>query len=421
MNYKREVIGDKIGFSTIIDEKFNTCSVFVKFITEQRTETASANALADELMVMTNSRYRTTAEMSNALAELYGAVISYDVNKKGNAQLINIYSSWICNRFALENEDITAEMAAILHDCIFSPNVENGGFDSRNFGIAQRDLIDTINSQFNDKSVYAMSQANQIAFRGEPSGVQIFGTAEQVENLTPEQTFSAYKALLETAQIEIFFVSPEEDDTIINMFRESFAEIRRNPSEFAIISRSQPKEVPEQVEEEFDVNQSKMVLTFKSQSDDTFALILFNFIFGGSPVSKLFRNVREKMSLCYYCSSRYNLDKNCLTVESGVDRNNIEKAYDEIMHQLDEMKQGNITDEEIQSALLMMDNIYSATGEKPSQWAVWYFNRFCTDNIMTPQEYYSNFLDVTKERLQKAASSFIFDSSYYMLNKESAE
>lgn len=421
MNYKREVIGDKIGFSTIIDEKFNTCSVFVKFVTEQRAETASANALSSDLIVMTNSRYRTTAEMSNALAELYGAVISNNVFKKGDAQIIDIYSSWICNRFALENEDITAEMTSIIHDCIFSPNIEDGGFDSKNFGIAQKDLIDTIKSQLNDKSAYAASQANQIAFRGEPSGVRLFGTAEQAESLTPEQTFSAYKALLETAHIEIFFVSPEEDDTLINMFRESFAEISRNPSEFNIISKSKPKEVPEKVEEEFDVNQSKMVLTFKSQSDDTFALVLFNVIFGGSPVSKLFRNVREKMSLCYYCSSSYNSDKNFMTVESGVDRNNIEKAYDEIMHQLDEMKQGNITDEEIQSALLVMDNIHSATGETPSQWASWYFHCLCINNIVTPQEYYKDFLDVTKERLQNAAASFIFDSSYYMLNKESAE
>lgn len=421
MNYKREVIGDKIGFSTIIDEKFNTCSVFFRFVTQQSEETASVNTLAGGLMMMTNSKYKTTAEISNALAELYGAVIGSDVKKVGDAQLIDLYASWICNRFALENENITAEMTAILHDCIFSPDIENGGFNSKVFEIAKRDLLDTINSQLNDKSAYAMSQANQIAFRGEPSGVQPFGTVEQVESLTPEQAFDAYKALLETTQIEIFYVLPEEDDTLINMFRESFAKINRNPSECTIIGRSKPKEVPERVEEEFDVNQSKMVLIFKSQSDDVFALSLFNVIFGGSPVSKLFRNVREKMSLCYYCSSRYSSEKNFIAVESGVDRNNIEKVYDEIMHQLDEMKQGNITDEEIQSALLALDNIYSASGEIPSQWASWYFKRLCTNDIMTPQEYYKNFLDVTKERLQNAASSFILDSSYYMLNKESVE
>ncbi len=421
MNYKREVIGDKIGFSTIIDEKFNTCSVFVRFITEQNEKTTSANALAGGLITMTNSRYTSTAEMSNALAGLYGAVLSSDVKKKGDAQIIDFYSSWICNRFALENEDITAEMTDIIHDCIFSPDIENGGFENKVFRIVQRDLIDTIKSQLNDKSAYALSQANQIAFRGEPAGLKLFGTVEQVESLTPEQVFRAYKSLLETAQIEIFYVSPEENDTVIEMFRKSFAEISRNPAECTVIGRSVPKEVPEKVEEEFDVNQSKMVLIFKSQSDDTFALSMFNAIFGGGPVSKLFRNVREKMSLCYYCSGRYNLDKNFMTVECGVDRNNIEKAYNEIMHQLDEMKQGNITDEEIQSALLAMDNVYSATGETPSQWVSWYFNRFCTNDIMTPQEYYHNFCEVTKERLKNAAVSFRLDSLYYMLNKENAE
>ncbi|MCM1133061.1 MAG: insulinase family protein [Ruminococcus flavefaciens] len=421
MNYKREIIGDNIGFSTITDEKFNTCSLYIRFITELTAEDAVVNSILSTLPAMSNSRYRTMGEISDAISELYGASLNAFSGKRGDAQIIGLSSSWICNRFALENEDITKEMLAIFHDCIFSPNVSDGKFDSTTFKISQKNVIDTINSQFNDKRVYAINKAYELAFRGEPAGNNNFGTIEQAENVTPEMTYRNYMNLLETAQIEIFYIAPEENRDVPEMFRRSFSEISRHPRKYTIRSTSPVKPEPAHITEEFDINQSKMVLVLKSDSDDMFASDMFNIILGGSPVSKLFTNVREKMSLCYYCSSNLYAEKKAVIIDIGVDRKNIDKAYSEIFHQIDEMKNGNISDEEIQSALLALDNAYSGVGDTPGQCFSWYFSRFCSGNIMTPQEYFQKFCEVTKERIIKAANSFRLDSSYYMLNKEAVE
>lgn len=421
MNYKREVIGDNIGFSTIIDEKFNTCSLYLRFITEINAETAYVNSVVSALPSMSNSKFRTMGELSDAVAELYGASLSAFSSKKGDAQIIGISASWICNRFALENEDITADMLEILHDCIFCPNVKDGGFDNTTFRISQKNIIDTIKSQFNDKRSYSINQAYKLAFRGEPAGNTNLGTVEEVESVTPESALKAYINLLETAQIEIFYIAPEENNAVCDMFRKSFAEINRNSRKYTICSKSPLKSKPENITEEFDINQSKMVMILKSDSDDIFASDMFSIILGGTPVSKLFANVREKMSLCYYCSSSLCVEKNTIVIESGVDRANIDKAYNEILHQIDEIKKGNISDEEIQSALLALDNAYSGVGDTPAQCFSWYFSRFCTDDIMTPQEYFQKFCEVTKERIINTANSFNLDSSYYMLNKENME
>lgn len=421
MNYKREIIGDNIGFSTVIDKKFNTCSLYVRFITELSEENSAVNSVISALPAMSNSRYKTIGELSDAVAELYGASITSFSNKRGDAQIIGLSASWICNRFALENEDITAKMLEIIHDCIFSPNAENGEFDSTTFKISQKNIIDAIESQLNDKRSYSVNQAYKLAFRGEPAGNTNLGTIEQAESVTPESGFRAYMNLLETAQIEIFYIAPEENNSVADMFRRSFEKINRNSHEYTISSKSPLKTEPENITEEFDVNQSKMVLVLKSDSDDRFAINVFSTILGGTPVSKLFANVREKMSLCYYCSSGFYAEKNAVIIESGVDRANIDKAYNEIFHQIDEIRNGNISDEEIQSALLALDNVYSGIGDTPSQCFSWYFGRFCTNDIMTPQEYVQKFFEVTKDRIIKAAESFRLDSSYYMLNKENAE
>ncbi len=423
MNYKREVIGDNIGFSTIIDSKFNTCSLYVRFITELSNETSAVNSVACELCTMSNSKYRSIEELSDAAAELYGGYISDFSGRRGDVQILGFSSQWICNRFALEGEDITEEMLDIVHGCILSPDIDtkNGGFRQNNLKIAQNNIISAIESRLNDKRVYAVNRAYEIAFRGEPAENDANGTIEEVRNVTAESAFKAYMNLLETAQIEIFYVAPEENVTVAEMFRKSFAEINRNPREYKICSKSPLKNPPENVTEEFDVNQSKLLITLKSNSDDYFASDMFNIILGGTPVSKLFTNLREKMSLCYYCSSNFYAEKNTITIESGVDRANIEKAYNEILHQIDEIRNGNITEEEIQSALLMIDNDCSGIGDTPAQYFSWYFSRFCFGDSITPQEYLQKISEVTKDRIIRIAESFRLDSSYCMLNKESAE
>lgn len=421
LNYRRKIIGENIGFSTVIDEKFNTCSVSVRFITELSADSAAANAVAMGCLVYSNSKLKTLKEMSEQLSSLYGASVSSSSSKRGDLQILGLSASWISGRFALENEDIDGKILEIVGDCLFRPNIADGGFESEAFRINRKELLDRIDGELNDKRSYTLSQAAKIAFAGEPAENMESGTRETAQAVTPQSAYEAYHNLLRSAQIEIFFVAPAENPDAEKLFSDNFAKLGREVRQYNFRSVSPVKPEIENVSEEIDVRQCKIALTFKSDSDDMEALALLGTIYGGTPVSKLFTNVRERLSLCYYCACRYNKSKNAIIVDCGVEKNNIGKAEEEILRQLDELKQGNIADEEIQSALLALENSFLSVGDTPFSYISWYFERFCCGEIKTPSEYFEMLRGVTKDRLIKAAASLKLDSTYHMLNKETVQ
>ncbi len=418
MRYKRTELAGNIGFSSIIDEKFKTGSLTVRFITELSGELATANALGVGVLSSSSSKYKTLALLNEKLSSLYGAALSTFSRKRGDVQILGLTSSWIVNKYAIDGEDVNAEMLDMIRGCIFEPNAENGEFDAESFAITKKDLLDRIDAELNNKRGYALSRAAEIAFSGEPAEFSCYGTKEAASTITSAEAYKAYRRLLETAQIEIYYIAPEEEPKVLEMFKESFANVNRNSGsiEFCRISPAKPETIT--VADEYDVLQCKMVMSFKSDSDDIFALKMLSTIFGETPVSKLFLNVREKLSLCYYCACRYTSPKGTIMVDIGVERDNIEKSKAEILHQLDEICSGNVTDEEIQSALLSLDNALTQIGDTPASYSGWYFERFCDGRIKTPQEQFEDYSNVTKERIIEAAKTLRLDSVYLMLDKK---
>ncbi len=418
MNYKRINLGDNIGYTAVVDEKFNTCSISVTMILPMSAETISEFSIADNILSDVNSKLPTIAVMNEKLSELYGAGLSSSAGQRGDLQTLSLNASWLSNRFAIEGEDITAEMLKIITDCLFSPLADENGFNEDIFRLSKKEILDAIDSRFNDKRDYTLRKAREIAFKGEPAEICGHGSRESAEAVTPQSAYKAYKKLLETAQIEITFVAPEEYPEIPELFREKFKGINRNSQSYCFFAPSPLKASPVVVKEEFDVRQAKIALNFKYDTDDIDAVHLMCVIFGGTPVSKLFMNVREKLSLCYYCACRMSEYKNSVVVDCGVEKDNIEKATAEIMAQLEEIRNGNVTDEEIQSAVLALENSYTSIGDTVGSYISWFFDCFCRDEYITPEQQLEKLFAVTKERIVEAAKNLKFDSAYHMLNKE---
>ena len=421
MIYKRVELGNNVGFTSIIDAKFKSCSLAVYFLTELNEKTEAANNLATGILTLSNSRFKTFAALSEKLTELYGAGLGSVSRKKGDAQILGLRASWLDSKYAIDGEDIGGEMRELVRSCLFEPNVSGGAFDRDSFALVQKDLLDRIDGELNQKRSYAISKASKLAFKGEPAECTGYGSRDTASAVTPEDAFRAYQELLRTAQIEIYYVSPQEDDTFAEMFRESFGNILREPKAVTVRTHSPIKPETLTVSEEFDVNQSKMVMFFKTVSDDKYALKMLSIILGEMPFSKLFLNVREKLSLCYYCSSSSISTKGAFMVDSGVERGNIDKAQAEIMAQLDEVKNGNISDSEIECSLMAIDNAVLQITDSPSGYIGWFFECFSDGKIISPEEHYDEFQSVTKERIIEAANSLKLDCVYLMLNKEVQE
>ncbi len=409
----REEIAKGVGFTAITDSKFKTNYISVKFAVKTEKSTVSKNALAISIISSANAKYPSQSAFSRRLSTLYGAVFSGDVSKLGDNQIMSLNARFIGDKYTINGEKISYDMTNLMLDCIFDPAIQNGAFDTTLFSQRKQNLIDDIEAEINDKQSYAVICANKTIFKDEPYSLTVNGTKALVDECSPENVYSAYLDILKNSRIEISFVG-EDCSGIKQMFVDAFSNLDRNDNTLTYYAPSVIKADTANVSDKMDVNQSKLYMAFKTDSHDHYALTFMNMIFGGTPFSKLFSNVREKLSLCYYCSSTYNDAKSCVCVSSGVDNVNIEKAKKEIINQLDDIKNGNFTDEDMNNSLLSIVNSLGSVEDYAGSLATTYYKRILKDDVTDFDTQVQRFKDVTKERICKAAQSLVLDTVYVM-------
>lgn len=419
---KREKISDGIYITTIHDKKFNVNTIGIRFISKVDEKKASAYSLVTRVLQTTNSKYKTRTKLTKELTRLYGAGISQSVFRLGDSQTFYLGANCICNRFALDDEDITDKVTQILLDCIFSPNLVNGIFNESDFEIIKQELIDNIDNKINDKRSYAIDKALQTVFENEPAGIPLDGTVEVLKKLTCSEAFEEYKEMLKTSRIEITVSGGGDFDDTVSLIKSRFSALERAYVPDSFVKLSSVKEEVSEIDEEFDVLQCKMVLAFKTNLTDPEQLKLFSLMFGGLPSSKLFVNVREKLSLCYYCSANNISEKGVMLIDSGVELSNTQKAKDEILRQLDEMANGNFTDEELQNAKKAVCGSLRSYNDTASGLAAWWLTQLCVlEREFSPEDAIEKYKGITREQIIEAAKSYKLDTVYIMSSKKGGD
>lgn len=417
MSISRKEIGKGIFFTGITDKRYKTNRITIHLITTL-DGAASGNAIFAHIADKANASFPDQSEFSLKLGELYGTDVSGIITKIGNSQIISLSASFIASKFAFEGEDLKLEAAKILRDCLLSPVTENGIFQESGFEIEKNNLIDDIDADLNEKRIYSVNRAKSIMFEGEPCSLHKLGTKEAAQALTAKTAWSDYKNLLSTAQIEIMFVGCEEWETVCGYFAKELSKLSRGE-----ITEKQPvktkiKAETKNVTERLKVAQSKMVLGFKTEFEDNEALRMLSSVYGATPTSKLFMNVREKLSLCYYCISRYDRFTKSIIVECGVENDNIEKARDEILRQLELIKNGEFDENEILSARLAVKNSLKTVSDLPSTLEAWYLSQIYAQTSFSPEEVFERTEKITKEQISQAAKSLVLDTVYVLTGEE---
>ncbi len=414
----KEKLYDGIDYISITDERFKTNFIAVQLITELSSETASENALIISILSKNNAKYPTITEFNKKLTSLYGANINGDVTKLGDSHGLLLSMSCIADKYALNNEKISAEATDILLDCLLRPNLSGGAFEPKDFALSKQELIDDIDAIINEKRSYAVMRASKVCFSGEAASVSVYGEREEADAITPMSAYEQYKKLLKTAKIMVVFAGCENCNEVKEKFRNAFSAVDRDFSADYTSAKSVVKASTEYVTEKLDVLQSKMVMAFKSDEENPQAMRLMNAVFGATPFSKLFNNVREKMSLCYYCSSSYQETKGVLFVDSGVEHENIDKACAEIQNQLKEIAEGRFTDEEVDNSLLSIINSEKSVNDSPYALASWYTKQEYIGSRLSPEEDIEKLRAVTRDDIIRAAKSCVPDTVYVLTKKE---
>ncbi len=414
----RRKIADGVYFSSITDKRYKKNLISVAFSTQLSEDTATENVIVPVLLTKCNSKLPTYKAFNNKMSRLYASGIGGTAGRQYDLQTISFGAYYLDDIYALSGEKMTGIMTDILIDCLTSPVTENGVFSEKFVELEKKTVIDNIETAINDKRSYAIERAMKTICKGEPASVCSYGTVEKAKLITPDSAYKAYRRMLETMPCEIICTGCSDFEGVAEKFAAAFEKIGRHDIENTTIALSPVKTQTEEVTERLTVNQSKLVLGFKSHSDDDAALVLLQKIFGGTTSSKLFRNVREKMSLCYYCSAARNDLKGIMLVNSGVENENIEKTKEAVIDQLEEIKNGNFTNEDINFAEMAIKNDFKSVADSAGNVSNWYFDCIRKNDIVTPEEKLGRYLGVSKERIIAAAKSMVLDSVYVLTGNE---
>lgn len=418
VNYSREKIADGIHYTTIINKQLKTNFIVIHMLTELSEETAALNAIVPTVLTYSSAKITDNRELNEKLHSLYGANLGGYYSKYGDTHNLMLSANCINDRYCLEGEKITEELAAITADCLTNPHLEGEAFCEKAFALKKQELLDFIDSEINDKRSYAFKRANYNIYRNEPAAVPISGSRERAEKLTAADAYKQYKKLLKTSQIEVLFIGAAPNEECKKILSDALLKVDREYVGDNSTERSLFKAEVCRVTEPHDVAQSKMIIAFKTDCDNIEVMDLMLAVYGATPFSKLFMNVREKLSLCYYCASGHNSLKGTVYVDSGVEHTNTGKAEAEILNQLDAMKKGDFTDEELENARRTVLNNIKGINDNPQSIGHWYFHRIYENDIYSPEEYAERVKNVTRKEVIAAANSLKLDTVYVLTGKE---
>ncbi len=417
----RRELAPEMYLNYVQSEKFKTGSLSVQLITPLEEKAAAFGALLPSVLRRGTMAHPDLRALSTALDLLYGASIGCTVRKKGENQCLGFVASFIDEEFVPGGQKLLEPVCDLLGELLFDPVTRNGRFLNDYVESEKQNLIDAIRGIINDKRDYADLRLLQEMCRGERYGVDKFGSIARVQKITNQTLFRYYQELLSTAHLELFYCGSAELARVEGALARTFAPLQRGvviPP--AAAEKCAAPETPRLITERMDVTQGKLSMGWRASTADAPAMLLANLIFGGYSNSRLFLNVREKLSLCYYASSSYHRSKGIVTVSSGIETRDYETAKTEILAQLAAVQRGELEPWEIESARACLIASLEARGDSAGRMEENAIGQAATGIRETADELIAALRGVTAERIAAAAQSMTLDTVYFLTGEEDA-
>ena len=356
MEYKQIEIKKGIKLHTIKTEKFKTNLIAIMLTTKLDRENVTKNALIPAVLRRGTKNLITQEEINKKLEEMYGASLDCGLDKTGDNQVLKFYIETVNDEFLpQEAENMLKISLEKIFEFVFNPYLENGCFKKEYVEQEKENIKQIIDGKIDNKARYSLDRCIEEMYKDQPYGLYKYGYVEDMKDINEKNLYEYYQQLINECKIDIFVsgIIDEETENIIknneNIIKLKDREPQYNEPE--IIAKKSEK--VNDVQESMDVTQGKLIIGMDLDIDDDnlrFDVMIYNSIFGGSANSKLFQNVREKASLAYTASSSYYRFKNNIFINCGIEIKNYEKALEIIKQQIEDMKKGDFTDEEVENA-----------------------------------------------------------------------
>lgn len=427
MEYIEKEIKKGIKLHLIKTEKFKTNLVAVFLTTPITRENVTKNALISAVLRRGSKNMPTSLQISQELEEMYGASFDNGIDKTGDNHVLKFYLESVNDNFLPnEQENILKSSIDKLLEIIVNPVTENGVFKEEYVKQEKENIKRIIEGKTDNKARYAIDRCIEEMYKDEPYGLYKFGYIEDLKDITPQNLYEQYMQLIQNCKIDIFVSGNIENNVeeIINN-NENITKLGDREPKYLINELEKKEKVEEkEIIEEQDVVQGKIVigldLTLENDNQKYDALV-YNSILGGTANSKMFQEVREKASLAYTAGSSYVRYKSNIFIKCGIEIKNYEKAMEIIRKQVEDMKKGKFTDEEIENAKKSIISTIKSIDDEQDTQITYYFGQEITGNRITEDEYIEKIKNVNKENIVKIANSLTVNTIYFLRNYETTK
>lgn len=399
------------------DHRFKQGRITIQFLRPMRREEATLNALLPMVLLRGTEKHPDLRAITMHLDDLYGASVGDLVRRIGDYQTIGLYCSFTEDRFAMEGDEILMPTLDFLREILLQPLLQGGIFDEDIVESEKRNLIADLEAQKNDKAAYAGSQLLKTMCRGDSFSIPRLGEKEQAAAITAQSLYVHYQHLLRTSMVEIFYVGSAPEEQIAAKIAATFDGLDRKPLEL-------PPQMPfhdageSHERETMDIAQSRLCMGFTTnitnRHPDFAAMQVLNTLFGAGMTSKLFMNIREKMSLCYSIGSGYYGGKGLITVSAGIDADKEEVVRNEVLRQLESCQNGDISPEELQAAREAVLSSLRSVLDSPAAIEGYFSTAAISGFAMTLEEYRAAVENVTLDDAVRAAKTVAFHSDFFL-------
>ncbi len=426
MDYIKENIKDGVNLHLIINDNFKTDYTVIFLTVPLEKETVTQNALIPAVLKRGCSKYDNFKKITEELEMMYGAFLECGVDKEGDNLILKFFIESINDNFLPEKNNNIIKSIDMLINIVFNPILENGKFKENYINTEKQNLELLINTQKDDKDQYAYEKCINIMYKDTGFGLNKYGSIESLNKINSENLYEHYKNLINDSKIDIFISGNINKEEIINQIKDNQFIKSLKPREGKINENHYKKELKQKIEnaqekiEEMDVSQGKLVIGLDILPNDLgdfrFIAILYNAIFGDGVNSKLFQIVREKESLAYTAKSLYINKKNNIFIKCGIEISKYEKTVNLIKQLLEDMKNGNFTEEDLQVAKeYIIAGINCIEAEQDTQ-IIFLFGQELSNLHLTVEEYKKNIEEVKHEDIVKLANLIQLNTIYFLRN-----
>ena len=417
MHPQKIALGDSISLNVINTDKFKTAMIFFSLRTKKDRALSADRLLLPGILRRGTAKYPSAARLNLELDNLYASTVEIKLSHLGKNELLTFSAEMLDNAFVTDGTDILDGVVEIISEMILHPITDGESFPADTVKKERVSVLDSLRSEINNPKTYAAARCAELLHSEDPEFSSINELIDGVERTSGESAYRAYKYILERAALDIYYVGALPSEQVARSVSTYFADFNSTATAPTPVSAERYSGLKE-ITEPFPVSQSKLSLGFRVGVCSTdryyYAAILFNEIFGGSPASKLFMNVRERLGLCYYCSSHYDSYFGNMTVSSGIDSDSAELAKAEILAQLEDMKAGRITESEFSAAKLAFEHYCRQTYDYPLDIFTFYRSRGVLGVDTTLEEHLKNITAVTLEEVVAVANSVKLDTVYLL-------